>query len=249
MHIRLRRYGLYRVLRLRDVGTSHVRVRVVISRVALAIRRGSGVGLLHLLQTTRAKKIAVVLAGSRQLFLHVIQTGERQFRKLRRVRRAIRVRHEAFHTRVRRYHIHPIVFSIKHVHYLQKNHANVAAVQTPRYKFFSPTRKRRSSPFSCDDLSPQGKETKTRANSVHARIANLAPFDLKLVVHAGSKIVHDDHFAVRRESILLLDADPHESLDTGATGDPAGWQRYPSVLAESCAADAVLLQIKVMRSG
>lgn len=51
MHVRLRRYRLYRVLGLRDVGAIDVDVRSsdVVTRVALAVRRRAGVGLLYLL--------------------------------------------------------------------------------------------------------------------------------------------------------------------------------------------------------
>lgn len=83
MYVRLGRYGLYRILRLRDVRAIDVDIRGgdVISCVALAIRGRSGISLLRLLQAAaRAKKIAVVLAGPRQLLLHVVQVGQRQFR-------------------------------------------------------------------------------------------------------------------------------------------------------------------------
>lgn len=123
VHVRLRRYGLYGVLGLGHVGAIDVDVRGGdVSRVALAIGRRPGVGLLRLrrLQATAAEQIAIVVAGPRQLFLHVVQAGERQFRQLRRVRRAIRVRHESLHTRVGRYHVHPVVFPVKHVHYLKR---------------------------------------------------------------------------------------------------------------------------------
>jgi len=77
MYVRLGRYSLYGILGLRDVGAIDVNIcgGDVISRVALAIRGRSGVGLLRLLQAARIKKIAVIFAGSRQLLLHVIQIG------------------------------------------------------------------------------------------------------------------------------------------------------------------------------
>jgi len=78
MYVRLGRYGLYGILGLRDVGAIDINVRGgdVISRIALAIRGRSGVGLLRLLQAARIKKIAVILAGSWQFLLHVIQIGQ-----------------------------------------------------------------------------------------------------------------------------------------------------------------------------
>lgn len=63
--------------------------------------------------------------------------------------------------------------------------------------------------------------------------------------------MHNDHLTVRRESILLLDADPYQGLDTSATGYPTRRQWYPGTQTESCAScpDAIFLQIEVMCSG
>lgn len=81
MYIRLGRYGLYGILRLRNVRTIDVDIDGgdIISNVALAIRGRSSISLLRFLQATRAK-IAIILAGPRQLLFHVVQTGQRQFR-------------------------------------------------------------------------------------------------------------------------------------------------------------------------
>lgn len=79
----------------------------------------------------------------------------------------------------------------------------------------------------------------------------LTPFDLEFVVHAGSKVVHNDHLTVRREPILFLDANPYEGLDTGASGYATRRQWYSGAKAKSPAtrSNAILLQIKIVCSG
>lgn len=241
MHVRLRRYGLYGVLGLRDVGPIDV-CGGDVSRVALAIGRRPGVGLLCLrcLQATGAEQIAIVLAGSRQLLLHVVQTGERQFRQLRRVRCAIRMRHESLHACVGRYYVHPIVFPVEHVHYLK------------RFANLLPDRQLRANVRTYAGKLHYSHERHEEVTTILAKIlADLPSFHLKFVVHTGSEIMYNDHFTVGGQSVFLLDADSHEGLDAGASRYPTRGHRYPRAQPESCAScsNAVFLQIKVVRSG
>lgn len=123
MHIRLRSHRLYRILRLCHIRAISIHFsRRYISTVALAIRRGAGVGVLwfHCLRTRGAAQFAVV-ARSRQFFFHVVhQSGQRRFGQLRRIWRTVRMRHESFHSCVRRYNVHPVVLSVQYVHDLQQ---------------------------------------------------------------------------------------------------------------------------------
>lgn len=134
MYVRLRGYSLYRILRLRYIGTINIHVSSgdIISRITLTIWRWTCVSLLsfNCLRTTRAKDIAIIFAGTRQFLLHIIrQTGECQFCELRRIRCAKRMRYKAFHTCVGYYYVYPIVFSIKDVYYLQRKRYDILSIK------------------------------------------------------------------------------------------------------------------------
>lgn len=51
------------------------------------------------------------------------------------------------------------------------------------------------------------------------RIAYISLFDFELIVDARRKIVENDHFAVRREAILLFDANPDQSFNRSTPSD------------------------------
>lgn len=61
--------------------------------------------------------------------------------------------------------------------------------------------------------------------------------------------MHNDHFTVRRESILLLNADPYKGFNARASSYPTRGQWHSGTQTKSCAScSTVFLQVKVMCS-
>lgn len=62
--------------------------------------------------------------------------------------------------------------------------------------------------------------------------------------------MHNDHFTVRRESILLFNADSYEGFNARTSSYPTRRQWHSGPQTKSCASrPTIFLQIKVVCSG